>query len=128
MRIYKSFLLAFILALTGCASGSSILVGEARESIAPEKVRLYIEPPESYDTIALVNASSDAGLTEQDSIDYAIEELKKQAAKLGANGVLLGTTGSNNSVMLGGQGTDYQYFIPISEQTVSGQAIYVEKQ
>ncbi|AYO07843.1 MULTISPECIES: hypothetical protein [Vibrio harveyi group] len=128
MRIYKSLLLAFVLALTGCASGSSILVGEARESIAPEKVRLYIEPPESYDTIALVNASSDAGLTEQDSIDYAVEELKKQAAKLGANGVLLGTTGSNNSVMLGGQGTDYQYLIPISEQTVSGQAIYVEKQ
>ncbi|MQP57769.1 hypothetical protein FZF11_20090 [Vibrio parahaemolyticus] len=128
MRIYKSLLLAFVLALTGCASGSSILVGEARESIAPEKVRLYIEPPESYDTIALVNASSDAGLTEQDSIDYAVEELKKQAAKLGANGGLLGTTGSNNSVMLGGQGTDYQYLIPISEQTVSGQAIYVEKQ
>ncbi len=128
MRIYKSLLLAFVLALTGCASGSSILVGEARESIAPEKVRLYIEPPESYDTIALVNASSDAGLTEQDSIDYAVEELKKQAAKLGANGVLLGTTGSNNSVMLGGEGTDYQYLIPISEQTVSGQAIYVEKQ
>nr|BAX56744.1 hypothetical protein [Vibrio parahaemolyticus] len=76
----------------------------------------------------MVNASSDAGLTEQDSIDYAVEELKKQAAKLGANGVLLGTTGSNNSVMLGGQGTDYQYLIPISEQTVSGQAIYVEKQ
>ncbi|EJG1885604.1 hypothetical protein BS049_RS23015 [Vibrio parahaemolyticus] len=128
MRIYKSLLLALVLALTGCASGSSILVGETRESIAPEKVRLYIEPPESYDTIALVNASSDAGLTEQDSIDYAVEELKKQAAKLGANGVLLGTTGRSNSVMLGGQGTDYQYLIPISEQTVSGQAIYVEKQ
>lgn len=100
----------------------------AREPIAPEKVRLYIEPPESYDTIALVNASSDPGLTKQDSIDYVVEELKKQAAKLGANGILLGATGSNNSVMIGGQGTDYQHLIPISEQTVSGQAIYVEKQ
>ncbi|KOO15532.1 hypothetical protein AKJ18_11140 [Vibrio xuii] len=128
MRIYKSLLLAFILALTGCASATLILVGEPREPIAPEKVRLYIKPPESYDTIALVNASSDAGLTKQGSIDYATEELKKQAAKLGANGVLLEATGSNNSVMLGGQGTDYQYLIPISEQTVSGKAIYVEKQ
>ncbi|KFA97232.1 hypothetical protein [Vibrio sp. ER1A] len=128
MRIYKTLLLALILALTGCASGSAILVGEAREPIAPEKVRLYLQTPESYETIALVNASSDAGFTKQDSIDYAIEELKKQAAKLGANGVLLGVTGSNNSVMIGGQGTDYQYLIPISEQTVSGQAIYVEKQ
>lgn len=128
MRIYKTLLLALILALTGCASGSAILVGEAREPIALEKVRLYLQTPESYETIALVNASSDAGFTKQDSIDYAIEELKKQAAKLGANGVLLGATGSNNSVMIGGQGTDYQYLIPISEQTVSGQAIYVEKQ
>ncbi|EGQ7870740.1 hypothetical protein H8Q54_001534 [Vibrio parahaemolyticus] len=128
MRIYKPLLLAFILALTGCASGSSILVGEAREPISPEKVRLYIEPPASYDTIALVNASSDAGLTKQGSINYAIEKLKKQAAKLGANGVLLGAPGSNNAVLLGGQGTDYQYLISISEQTVSGQAIYVEKQ
>ncbi|MEE3877304.1 hypothetical protein [Vibrio sp. YYF0003] len=128
MRMYKALIFAFILALTGCASGSSILVGEARDPIEPETVRLYVEPPESYEIIALVNASSDAGLTKQGSIDYAIEELKKQAAKLGANGVLLGVTGSNNSVMLGGQGTDYQYLIPISEQTISGQAIYVKKQ
>ncbi|MGF1777965.1 hypothetical protein [Vibrio nomapromontoriensis] len=128
MRTYKSLVLAFVLALTGCASGSSILVGEAREPIDPGSVRFYAEPPEIYETIALVNASSDAGLTKQSSIDYAIEELKNQAAKLGANGVLLGATGSNNSVMLGGQGTDYQYLIPVSEQTISGQAIYVEQQ
>jgi len=81
MKIYKSLLLAFTLALTGCASGSSILVGEAREPIAPEKVRPYIEPPESYDTIALLNASSDADLTMQGSIDYATEELKKTGYK-----------------------------------------------
>lgn len=123
METYKTL----VLALTGCASGSSILVGEAREPIDPATVSLYVEPPETFEIIALVNASSDAGLTKQNSIDYAIKELKNQAAKLGANGVLLGATGTNNSVMLGGQGTDYQYLIPVSEQTVSGQAIYVEQ-
>ncbi|MGR5364359.1 hypothetical protein ACPV54_26145 [Vibrio mediterranei] len=125
MRIYPSIILSFILALAGCASGSSILVGETREPIQPEKVRLYAKAPKSYETIALVNASSDAGFTKQDSIDYAVEELKSQAARLGANGVLLEATGSNNSVVLGGQGTDYQYLIPVSEQTVNGKAIYV---
>lgn len=120
-------LIAIILAISGCASGSSILVGEARQPIEPNKVHLYVEQPANYKTIALVSASSDAGLTEQDSVNYAVEELKKQAAKLGANGVLLKATSNNNSVMLGGQGTSSQYLFQISEQTVSGHAIYIEK-
>ncbi|MFA0087575.1 hypothetical protein BCU70_05625 [Vibrio sp. 10N.286.49.C2] len=127
MKATKLFILPFILTIFGCASGSSILVGEAREAILPEQVRLYVNTPESYEIIALVNAASDAGLTKQDSINYAVEELKKQAALVGANGVILETTGSNNSVLLGGQGTDYQYLIPVSEQTVSGKAIYVKQ-
>ena len=45
-----------------------------------------------YEVVGLVRAESDAGLTAQSSMEYAIEELKKQAASLGANGVLL--TGS----------------------------------
>ncbi|GEM81396.1 hypothetical protein [Vibrio superstes] len=125
MNVLKTFLLICTLALFGCASGSSIIVGEPREAISPEQVRLYSDYPESYETIAIINASSDAGITKQDSLNYAVEELKNQAAKVGANGVLLETTGSNNSVILGGQGTDYQYLIPVSEQTVSGKALYI---
>ncbi|MGF1889021.1 hypothetical protein L4D13_23200 [Photobacterium profundum] len=126
MNVLKALSLTITIFLFGCASGSSILVGEARAPLEPEDVRLYLEAPDSYERIALVNAASDAGLTKQSSTDYAIEELKKQAAKHGANGVLLEVTGSNNSVMLGGQGTDYQYLIPISEQSVSGIAIFTE--
>ncbi|ROO75900.1 hypothetical protein EDB69_0812 [Vibrio crassostreae] len=126
MNIFKTLALSITLFLVGCASGSAILVGEARDPITPQEVTLYLEAPENYEKIALVDASSDAGMTKQGSIDYAIEELKKQAAKLGANGVLLQATGSNNSVVLGGVGTDYQYLIPISEQTVNGIAIYTE--
>lgn len=126
MNFFKTLTLFTIILLGGCASGSSILVGEARSPINYQEVTLYLEAPISFEKVALVSASSDAGLTKQDSVNYAIEELKKQAAKHGANGVLLQVKGSNNSLMLGGVGTDYQYLIPISEQTVSGLAIYTE--
>ncbi|WP_241904839.1 hypothetical protein [Vibrio splendidus] len=100
MNMFKTLALSITLFLVGCASGSAILVGEARDPITPLEVTLYLEAPENYEKIALVDASSDAGMTKQGSIDYAIEELKNQAAKLGANGVLLQATGSNRKQQL----------------------------
>jgi ABC-type Na+ efflux pump permease subunit len=117
--------ISILLLLTGCATGSSIVVGEARKAIDPEQVKLYLEAPDSFKTIGIVSASSDAGWTEQDSVDYAVEELKNQAAKLGANGVLIVATGENNSTVIGGYGTGYIYAIPVTEKSVTGTAIYV---
>lgn len=128
MQLMKSkFILvsSLLLFLVGCATGSSIVVGEVRNPIDPTKVKLYLEPPENYEVIGIVKASSDAGWTEQDSLNYAVEELKNQAAKLGANGVFIETTGETTSTMIGGQGTGYLYAIPVSEQTVLGKAVYV---
>lgn len=116
---------SFLLILTGCATGSAIVVGKVREPIDPRTVKLYLEAPENYEAIGIVKASSDAGWTEQDSVNYAVEELKKQAAKLGANGVFLETIGEQTSSIIGGQGTGYLYAIPVSVQTVSGKAILV---
>jgi len=115
-----------IVLISGCATGSSIVVGKVRGAIDSSQVKLYLERPDSYETIGIVKASSDAGWTEQDSVDYAVEELKNQAAKLGANGVLIETTGETNSSIIGGYGTGYLYAIPVTEQTVTGKAIYVK--
>ena len=115
MVISKSvFVYLMLLILAGCASasGSAIVVGQVRNPIDPNQVQLYLEAPASYEVIGIVKASSDAGWTEQDSVNYALEELKKQAAKLGANGVLIETTGQQTSTVIGGQGTDYLYAIP----------------
>lgn len=109
----RVLLLIFIVwLLNACASGSSIVTGTVRAPIDFNRVKLYTEAPEKYESIGIVKASSDAGWTEQGSQDHAIEELKKQAAKLGANGIVLTTTGVN---------TLSQY----SEQTVTGKAIYI---
>lgn len=113
--------------LVGCASGSSIVTGTAREPTDPNQVKLYLESPINYEIIGIVNASSDAGWTEQQSVDYAVQELKKQAAKLGANGVLIESTGEQTSTIIGGYGTGYQYAIPVTTETVSGKAIFVSE-
>jgi len=103
-----------------CASGSAIVVGEVRDPIDPNQVKLYLEAPANYEIIGIVNASSDAGWTEQGSVDYAVQELKNQAAKLGANGVFIESTGEQTSTIIGGQGTGYLYAIPVTAKTVSG--------
>ena len=118
-------LLITSLMLISCASGTAIVTGTTRTAINPDKVKLYVQPPAEYEVVAIVKASSDAGWTAQGSQDYAVQELKNQAAQLGANGVLLGATGTKTSTVVGGYGTGTMYAIPVEAEVVSGQAIYV---
>jgi hypothetical protein len=125
-RFALLFLVPAVLTVAGCASGSAIVTGNTRTPVGPAQVKLYLEPPPTFEVIGLVNASSDAGWTEQGSVDYAIEELKNQAAKLGANGVLIVASGQTTSTVIGGQGTSYVYAIPVVAKTVQGKAIFVK--
>jgi hypothetical protein len=81
--------LAFL--LVGCSSTSHVLLGTPRTPIPPESVRVYAQPPPKYEQIATIDASSKGSLalTGQQNMDKAIERLKEEAGKLGANGVLL---------------------------------------
>jgi len=124
-RLKNVVISLLIITLTACASGSVIVTGTKRTPIDHNQVKLYLEPPANYEVIGIVNASSDAGWTEQDSQDYAVKELKSQAANLGANGVLLTATGERTSTAVGGYGTDYFYAIPVTAKTVTGKAIFV---
>ncbi|MEZ9920676.1 hypothetical protein [Vibrio breoganii] len=60
-----------------------------------------------------MKASSDAGWTEQDSLDYAVQKLKEQAAKLGENGVLLTTADEKTTAILGANADGSVYMIPV---------------
>ena len=78
--------------LSGCASSQVAVIGRVRPAISPEQVQIYLEPPDSkYDEIANLSASSrwSYSFTDERKIDKVIERLKKDAAKLGANGILL---------------------------------------
>jgi hypothetical protein len=77
--------------LLGCATSSHVMIGSAHPPISPESVRIYLQPPEKYEEIATLDASSQGSfaVTSQQNMDKAIARLKEEAAKLGANGVLL---------------------------------------
>lgn len=91
----KSIVLATIFFLVGCAASSSILIGKSRPPISPEVVKLYIKPPSKYEEIAILDSSSKSSwaVTDQGKMDVAIQRLKEEAAKVGANGILINATG-----------------------------------
>ncbi len=83
------FLAAAVLLLAACAS-SHVLTGTPRPPIDPSQVRIYYGPPPGgYEEIARLDVSSGAfTYGEQNKTNSVVEKLRKQAASLGANGVL----------------------------------------
>ena len=94
--------------LAGCAASSHVLVGTARPPISPDQVKIYLHPPAKYEEIAIIDASSrgSPAFTDQHKMNKAIARLKDEAAKLGANGILLEGAGDQQSGAVGtGVGT-----------------------
>jgi len=85
------FVFCVALLLGGCAPTSHIIVGDTHPAIAPSAVRVYLRPPEHFEEVAVLDASSQFSwaTTDQQKTDKVIERLKEEAAKLGANGILL---------------------------------------
>ena len=76
--------------LMACTSSSHVLVGNSRPPISPDQVKVYFEPPPKYEQIATLDASSSTmHFSDQAKTDDAIAKLKAEAAKVGANGILL---------------------------------------
>ena len=119
----ESILLITFLFLIGCAASSHILVGEAREPINPSNVKVYLDYPEEYEKIALIDAGSNFAFkdpeilfTWQSKMNKVIERLKIEAAQLGANGVVM--VGTDNKI--------HQSFSVDKEGSVSSSS-YTEK-
>ena len=139
-RDMRHWLAVLVLTLAGCASGSAIVTGPKLPPTEPEQVQILLEAPSSeFEIIGLVEARSDVEFTRQAASDRAIEELKKQAAKIGANAVVLTGTGEkSSSVLIGGNTTTTTIgntsfgntsFYVIEEETiiVKGTAIFIDK-
>ena len=93
--------------LLACAVGSSTITGAPRPAISPDEVKIYLDPPSQYETIGIVESASDVEISRQAANDRATHELKSQAAKIGANGVLLINFGAGSvgtSTVIKGQG------------------------
>ena len=81
---------AAAVALASCAS-SHVLVGTARAPIDPDQVKVYLQAPPGAETIALLEASDIGanGFSAQSRTNKVMKRLRKEAAKLGANGIVL---------------------------------------
>jgi hypothetical protein len=107
--------LAIVVALAalclGACATSHVLVGKVRPPISPDQVQIYTRPPPHFEEIAQLSTSSQGSFsfTAQGKTDAVINRLKAEAAKLGANGVILQGIGDqpSGSVGTGGGSTSY---------------------
>ena len=103
MYIYKVSLLLFSLFVTkACYPVSHIIVGETQAPLDYTNVKIYTDYPDNYEKIAIVEASSDLAFkdlsiefTHQQKTNKALERLKKEAASLGANGIVIQNIATN---------------------------------
>jgi hypothetical protein len=90
-------------ALAACATSSQVLTGVPRSPILPAAVKVYTQAPQSFEEIAVLGASrnnvSSAG--GERAIARMIEAMRKQAAQLGANGLLLEDFSDSDPVAIG---------------------------
>ncbi len=126
-----------VTALAGCATTSHVITGKPRTPIDPSQVTLYSSAPPKYEEIAVIEASSRSSFSfgDQRKMDAVIERLKKEAASLGANGVLLQRTGSDGggggvgagigTGIGGGVSIGTSIFTTGANKTGRGLAIYV---
>lgn len=126
--------LALSLLAAGCASTSKVMLGQARAPVDPATVRIYSTPPAGSVEIAQLESSSAVGFGTQGQTDAAIARLKREAAALGANGVILMGVGAGGSPvgMSVGAGSFGRHSagglsmgIPTQQKRAAGVAIWV---
>ncbi|MDX3934563.1 MULTISPECIES: hypothetical protein [Stenotrophomonas] len=134
MNIRCAALLGLALLSAGCASTSKVMLGQARAPVDPATVQIYSTPPAGSQEIAQLESASAVGFGTQGQTDAAVMRLKREAAALGANGVILMGVGSSGSPvgMSVGAGSYGSHVgggvgigIPTTQKRAAGVAIWV---
>jgi hypothetical protein len=138
LRSIATLSAAFFLA----ACGTNVtMIGLARPAISPAAVRIYETPPRHYEQVAIIKSSAGTKwlFPDRGSLEEAIADLRTEAARLGANGVLLQAVYDRPvgglSVGVGGFGYGHHNFYggggsvggPLINRRVQAIAIYVHR-
>lgn len=101
--------LAFLVLVTGCTTGKHKVTGTLREPLPPAAVMVYSAMPPHAQLVGVVSADSFGGTTLQDANQDAVQKLRAEAGRLGANAIVIGTTNDQ----------------PLSGAKIQARAIYV---
>ena len=131
-QMIKKFVILIVMFFIGCVPVSHIIVGDTREPIDPSNVEIYLDYPEQYEKIALIDAGSNFAFKDpailfdwQSKMNKATERLKIEAAKLGANGILIINTDNKIYQSTSSDGKGSSSSSSHTEKFVKAIAIYV---
>jgi hypothetical protein len=139
--VHLSALVLCVLLLVACTTTSHVITGKTRTPIDPSQVKVYSTAPPSYEEIAVIDATTRLSFSsgDQKKIDAVMERLRKEAASLGANGILRQSTGTESGGGVstgigtgfgigGGLSIGTGIFTASDNKTGRGLAIYVPTQ
>jgi hypothetical protein len=111
------FVCSQVIFSAGCST-SHVVVGHPRPATDPSQVKLYATPPKKYEQIAIVSSDSNASFrfSAQGKMDAALDRAKRDAAKLGANGLLLQSIRDTRNETFGNPTTS-------SQSTITGHQV-----
>ena len=131
-KMIKNLVILIVMFFIGCVPVSHIIVGDKREPINPSDVEIYLDYPEQYDKIALIDAGSNFAFKDpailfdwQSKMDKATERLRIEAAKLGANGIMIINTDNKIYQSSSSDGKGSSSSSSHTEKFVKAIAIYV---
>jgi hypothetical protein len=126
LRVRTMALAVGIAMLCACAASvSTIVTGKERPAIYSDQVKVYSSPPKKYEDVAIISGSSSSGGTAQRQTNNVIVGLREQAAKLGANGILIQSAGAQNAGAVVYPNNGYPIVAPVVGQAITAKAIYV---
>jgi hypothetical protein len=97
------------------------------EVVRPEEVRFFTHTPGDFVDKGTVTATSRPKMTVQEKQDYFIQELTRQAAQMGANGLLINYRGAQPSQTVQVYRNGRYIPVPRNTRTVEARAIVVRR-
>ena len=119
--------LVFILLTSGCTIDLGLTKGYLRPPLEDYKtVRVLGRMPKGAEAIATVIASSDSGFARERNLDHTMNELKRKAARLGANAVVI--TRRNSPSQIGATQTSGGGLVITNNKSeaLSGIAVWID--
>ena len=120
---FRSLILALaaplLVSCAGSPPSSHVLTGTQRPAIDVSKVKVYASAPANAEQVAVIEASSrdSSANTDQAMMDAIVALMKAEAAKLGANGIVLQRTETKRG---GGVSTGVGIGVPVGRSVGLG--------